>query len=750
MFDSFIESISNEISEIKKSRKKKYINVEYYKQLSEFSSHYLIYEIYVSEYVSKMAEDLSIKLTSRNHQLEVTIISIDENQIIKVKTKEKLTEEIYRINMEFDPSFLLVNLSNCIDKVKHSINPIVNNLKTGITYNEKIEIDASNLEYEELNKSQIEAINHSEENQISLIWGPPGTGKTHTLSKIIYRSFLRDEKVLVLSTSNVALDQILLRFDKDIYDDEKMYILRFGNTNNKTIYEYTTDSKNYQDCEKNIVFSTLANLSMKYDKLEDFDLVVIDEVSMVSLPYIFIAGNKSKRNLVLLGDFRQLPPISLDKSNSLFQLNIYDYLDIPKKIDSQIDISYMSMLDTQYRMTKAISSLVSAKFYNNLLKCGVKEEYENALNFINIDDSQYKDTYFSISDISYFNPISLFLIDNLIQESFEKKEILVISPFRPQQNMLNGYFRDRENLNGKSLTVHKAQGSEADIVIFDLTTHNKSNTKSYHHFFVDEITKNLVNVAISRAKEKLYIIGSLEMINQLSKEFPLWKNMKDSIEKKFKVINSQELILSRQEEDFSTNMTGVQKFTIVDTKCKKNFLTSIKGLENIESRNYISCKGCIPSHERKGVTFRDLKNSDKLPEMLFIDDKIILNENDRYFSISLEKTSKILHRIALESFIKSEELTRSSTYTLSCERCGEGTFQLKKQNNNVLLACSNCVNTKRIGEKEMFLIKGLHKLKCYECGAEVTPRKGEKGFYFFGCNNYPSCKGSVSLYNLCN
>lgn len=749
MFDSFIDAISSEISELKKSRKKKYINVEYYKELSQFTSNYLIYEIYVSEYVSKMAEDLSIELVARNHKLDVTIIGIDENQIIKIKTKEKLTEEIYRINMEFDPSFLLVNLSNCLDKVKNTKNSIVNNLKTKITTNEKIKIDTDNLEFEELNESQIRAIKHTETNQVSLIWGPPGTGKTHTLSKIIYRAFLRDEKVLVLSTSNVALDQVLLKLDKNIYDDEKEYIVRLGNTNNKIIYNYTTDHKNYKEKEKNIVFSTLANLSMKYDKLEDFDLVVIDEVSMVSLPYIFIAGNKSRRNIVLLGDFRQLPPISLNKENNLLQSNIYDYLSISKKIDETRNIPYMSMLDTQYRMTKSISSFVSNLFYNDLLKCGVEQEYENALNFINIDDSRYKDTYFSISDTSYFNPISILLVDSLIQKLGEEKEFLIVSPFRPQQNILNGYFRDRENLNGKSLTVHKAQGSEASIVIFDLTTHMKSNKTSYHHFFRDEITKNLVNVAISRAKEQVYIIASFEMLGQLAKEFVLWKKIIDRIQSNFKIINSTELVLNRNEEKFCMDFSEVKKFTIIDTKCKKDFFKLIKEKESIEMRNYISHKGCIPNLERKGVTFRDLKTSDKLPEMYFIDDRIILNEREKYFSISLEKTSMILHRIALESFISSEDITKSSTFTLNCERCGVGTFQIKKQDNNVIFKCSKCMNTKRIGKKEMLLIRDLYNLKCYECGASVAPREGKKGFYFFGCMNYPHCKGSVSLYDLC-
>ena len=107
MFDKILESISQEISEIKKSKKKKYINVEYYKLINKFAENHYTYEIYVSEYVSNMAEDTTIDLVSVKHKIEAQIISIDENQLIIIKTTEKLVEEIYKINMEFDPSFCL-------------------------------------------------------------------------------------------------------------------------------------------------------------------------------------------------------------------------------------------------------------------------------------------------------------------------------------------------------------------------------------------------------------------------------------------------------------------------------------------------------------------------------------------------------------------------------------------------------------------------------------------------------------------
>ena len=754
MFDELIESIGIEISEIQKSRKKKYINIEYYKQLSQIKKNYLIYEIYVSEYVSKMAEDLEIELIAVKHKLDAVIISVDENQMIKIKTKEPLTEEIYRINMEFDPSFLLVNLSKCIEKTRDSKNPIVQNLLARIPENKKIEVESYNIEYKDLNNSQIQAIESAEKNQITLIWGPPGTGKTYTLSKIIMRSYLRDEKVLVLSTSNVALDHILLNLHKELEEDERNDILRLGNTNNKIAHSYTKETENFVEKKKNVTFSTLANLSSKYDKLNDFDLVLIDEVSMVSLPYIFIASNKSRRNIVLLGDFRQLPPIALNENNKLFQLSIFEYLDIPKNIDNNKNIPYMAMLNTQYRMVEQISEMTSKMFYNNLLLCGVKKKYKKPLNFINVDDSAYKETFYSIPDKSYFNPISILLIESLLENEINtNKEILIVSPFRPQQNILNALFRDKQEYDGRSLTVHKAQGSEADIVIFDLTTHNKTNKTDYHHFFIDSITANLVNVAMSRAKERLYIIGSLKMVNDLARNNShLWSQMKKNIDTDFFIRNSTEILKKNKIFNLEEiDLTKLKNFTVVDTECDKNFYTPIR--ENkIQKRNYLTYEGCIGSEERREVTFRDLKKSDRLPYMVFMDNKIILKNNVKYLWTSMEKTSKILQRVALESFIDTVEVDRASTFTLSCENHCGGTYMLQNNSGYPILSCSNCRNKKNIGKNEALLIKDLYKIKCPECNAEVTPRtkNGHSNYSFYGCSNYPHCKGTVYMSNIAN
>jgi ssDNA-binding Zn-finger/Zn-ribbon topoisomerase 1 len=135
--------------------------------------------------------------------------------------------------------------------------------------------------------------------------------------------------------------------------------------------------------------------------------------------------------------------------------------------------------------------------------------------------------------------------------------------------------------------------------------------------------------------------------------------------------------------------------------------------------------------------------------MAFLDDKILLKENNVYRFASLEKTSKVLQRIALESYIDTYEVDRVSTYTLNCDRCG-GNFMLQNNGGYTVLSCPTCHNTKHIGKNEALLLKDLYKIKCPDCNADVIPRtkNGHSNYSFYGCSNYPHCMGQVPMYSI--
>jgi hypothetical protein len=87
--------------------------------------------------------------------------------------------------------------------------------------------------HSELNQSQLDAVRLSLGSRISFIWGPPGTGKTETLGHIVEELTARGRRVLIASTTNAAVDQVLAKLAahermKPLFDAGK--IIRMGRT----------------------------------------------------------------------------------------------------------------------------------------------------------------------------------------------------------------------------------------------------------------------------------------------------------------------------------------------------------------------------------------------------------------------------------------------------------------------------------------------------------------------------------------
>lgn len=73
----------------------------------------------------------------------------------------------------------------------------------------------------ELNPQQRRAIALSLSNEILYIWGPPGTGKTQTLSALCLALFEEEKRILICSNTNQAVDQVLLKLCKEFKNNTK-------------------------------------------------------------------------------------------------------------------------------------------------------------------------------------------------------------------------------------------------------------------------------------------------------------------------------------------------------------------------------------------------------------------------------------------------------------------------------------------------------------------------------------------------
>ena len=394
----------------------------------------------------------------------------------------------------------------------------------------------------ELNESQKRAVNNALGNSnLSLIQGPPGTGKTQVIAEICLQLCHRNPgiRILVCSETHVAVNNLISR----IADcDDSIRIVRIRDReNDDTIDAYALEtivqsfvcwtSENYSNDEAiKIVSEELQDTTDKSlekalalsanitgitcnrvasyafrDMTEMFDVAIIDEACKATLPEILaplIISNKA----ILLGDPKQLPPVFCSEEREIIKsiencnLNKFMYIDTLFSSEKAV------FLDTQYRMSCNICSMISRLFYDDELRDGRNTEIEDDLVWVNyrptrkwpVDQKTNTDRP-HIYNLDECNIIAD-LIDQLLDKGDTDLTIAVISPYRSQVFHLREKCQKSDRI--KIDTVDGFQGKEADIVIFSVT-----RTWGIQRFLAD---KRRLNVALSRARNKIIIMGNSE------------------------------------------------------------------------------------------------------------------------------------------------------------------------------------------------------------------------------------------------
>lgn len=268
-----------------------------------------------------------------------------------------------------------------------------------------------------------------------------------------------------------------------------------------------------------------------------FDTVIIDEAGKANLSETTVPMGMG-RKYILVGDNKQLPPymdseeisdflksenkLSLEQeevenaiSSSLFE----DFLN-----DSNFPKESSILLNYQYRMNPDIGNYISELFYDEALKNGRNTEkqictldsFPAAVTFIDTSTSNREDSFEQGSaKEGWYNPteVGIFtqrILPRLIQLITEESNISVgiITPYRRQRSLFLKAVTGTP-LENAVYTIDSIQGSEFDIVILSLVrafdTHSNRTVG-----FLDDMRR--LNVALSRAKKKLIIIGNLDTL----------------------------------------------------------------------------------------------------------------------------------------------------------------------------------------------------------------------------------------------
>ncbi len=243
-----------------------------------------------------------------------------------------------------------------------------------------------------------------------------------------------------------------------------------------------------------------------------FDLVIMDESGQSNPAHALIPISKAKA-LLMVGDPNQLKPVVI-LENSVNDMLMdkyaiperYDYknysiLEIMLNCDS---ISKYILLKYHYRCAKKIINFSNQRYYNSSLDLS-NISVEGDLVFLNIHNKNIfeKNSAFeeAVGIINYIKQNKL-------------TDVYIVTPFVNQQNLINRLLKEHSLDKDISCgTIHSVQGAEKDTIIFSTAISYKTYRQTYQ-WLKDNF--EIINVGLTRAKNKFVIAGDLAIINKLS------------------------------------------------------------------------------------------------------------------------------------------------------------------------------------------------------------------------------------------
>lgn len=417
-----------------------------------------------------------------------------------------------------------------------------------------------------LNPTQEAAVNqvlHAQD--VAIVHGPPGTGKTTTLVEAIYETLHRENQVLVCAQSNMAVDWIseklmdrgvpVLRIGNPSRVNDRMlsftYERRFEShpdypqlwTIRKAIRELYARGRKGSDrdslrqkinslkdrateleirindalfAEARVIACTLVSSAHRLLMGHRFGTLFIDEAAQALEPACWIAIRKADR-VILAGDHCQLPPTV--KCPEALHGGLGHTL-METLVHTQPEA--VSLLQIQYRMNDDIVRFPSQWFYHSAVQSAPEVKYRGILDFdtpiewVNTEGDDCQEEFVGES-YGRINKAEARLtleqlqryIEKIGKERFldERIDVGIISPYKAQVQYLRQLLRKEPFFKPYRpyLTVNTVdgfQGQERDIILISLVRANEDGQIG----FLSDLRR--MNVAITRARMKLIILGN--------------------------------------------------------------------------------------------------------------------------------------------------------------------------------------------------------------------------------------------------
>ncbi|CAE6492507.1 unnamed protein product, partial [Rhizoctonia solani] len=340
---------------------------------------------------------------------------------------------------------------------------------------------------DKINPSQLRVIgrvtapNAKGRTRATLVHGPPGTGKTSTITAAAIRLVKSGEYVWIVAQSNVGISNVAGKLlDIDFTDfvlivsedyfvwSEKQY------TRLKPYLVRTIQLKGLikRFAGKKLVLSTLASLSnrlvedlvmYKYVPLQN---LIIDEASQIDMTsqfmHLFFKHRYILKNVCWFGDPKQLPPYGWSetiKINDIFQVA---HLQANSKI-----------MDVSYRLPVPIAKFISKNVYQGKLEASPFHKVIDPTDAILFVDTPKGMEEGEVNGTSSLNQEEADVVVRIAELYYHKEdgdsyEFDIITPYEAQRRLVQNKLKSK-GIEKEVFNVDSFQGREADYIITTLT-----------------------------------------------------------------------------------------------------------------------------------------------------------------------------------------------------------------------------------------------------------------------------------------
>lgn len=334
-------------------------------------------------------------------------------------------------------------------------------------------------------------------------------------------------------------------------------------TQAKAFSKYLKNSENVKKLQK--VFPVMITTCISAHRLGEpeplFDMTVIDEASQCNVAVSLVPVLRG-RKLMLVGDPQQLNPVILldELTNRKLRRKYhvadeYDYRanSIYKTFLACDAVSDEVLLRNHYRCNREIIGFNNKKYYNSKLQILSQSSEPHPLVYLDVPGGQ--------TGMKNTSPAEVEEILQYARQN-EDKSIAVITPFVNQRMLLEERIQEEKLDNLVCGTVHAFQGDEKDVILFSTALTGQTTDSTYQWL---KNNKELINVATSRAKDKLILLANGKELERLHKESD------DDLYELVQYIrtNGQSEITKRH---ISSRALGVQPFS---TETENAFLQSL-------------------------------------------------------------------------------------------------------------------------------------------------------------------------------